>query len=127
MEMATNAVSWFEIPTQDFERAKAFYEEIFDYEMPVMDMPNIRMGILLHDREKGGIGGAIIKGEWQKPSSDGTVVYLNGGNDLSVVLARVPGAGGKVVAEKTAIEQDMGYFAVFRDSEGNTLGLFSLK
>ena len=34
MEMTRNAVSWFEIPTADFGRAKAFYSTIFDFEMP---------------------------------------------------------------------------------------------
>jgi len=125
--MEKNALSWFEIPTTDFERAKKFYEQIFSYEMPEMNMANVRMGILLHDREAGGVGGAIIKGEWSKPSAGGTIVYLNAGDDLTVVLNRVEKAGGKVMIPKTAIEPDMGFFAVFSDSEGNSVGLFSMK
>jgi predicted enzyme related to lactoylglutathione lyase len=123
--MEKNALSWFEIPADDFERAKKFYEAIFDFEMPEMNMPDLRMGILPHDREAGGIGGAIVKGEWSKPSSTGTVVYLNGGDDLSVVLDRVEKAGGKVMVPKSPIEPDMGFFAAFQDTEGNLVGLFS--
>lgn len=37
MEMTVNALNWFDIPVTDFERAKAFYNAIFDFEMP--DIP----------------------------------------------------------------------------------------
>ena len=122
--MEKNALSWFEIPADDFERAKEFYEAIFDYEMPETNLPDLRMGILPHDQEAGGVGGAIVKGG-SKPSSAGTIVYLNGGNDLSVVLDRVEQAGGKVMVPKSPIGADMGFFAAFQDTEGNLVGLFS--
>lgn len=125
--MDKNAVAWFEIPTADFERAKKFYQQIFSYEMPEMNMAAIRMGILPHLRDEGGVGGAIVKGEWSKPSQTGTIVYLSAGNDLSAVLNRVEKAGGKVMVPKSPIEPDMGFFAVFQDSEGNSVGLFSPK
>ena len=54
-------------------------------------------------------------------------MYLNGGEDLSVVLGRVEKSGGKVMVQKSPIEPDMGFFAVFHDSEGNSVGLFSPK
>ena len=60
MEMTKNAISWFEIPVQDFERAKTFYSAIFDYEMPEMPMEGFRMGILPHDRDGGGVGGGRL-------------------------------------------------------------------
>lgn len=123
--MDKNALSWFEIPTADFERAKKFYQHIYQFEMPEMNMGGMRMGILLHDRDAGGIGGAIVKGEWSKPAQGGTIVYLNAGDDLSTVLGRVEKAGGKVMVPKSPIEPDMGFFAVFQDSEGNSVGLFS--
>lgn len=126
MEMMHNAVSWFEIPTTDFERAKRFYSTIFDFEMPEMTFGPVRMGFLLHDREKGGIGGAIVhNSEFYRPHADGVKVYLNGGRDLSKVLDRVPGAGGEVVIPKRMISPEMGFMAMFKDSEGNTLALHS--
>lgn len=126
MEFTRHAISWFEIPVSDFERAKKFYETIFDYEMPVMDMGDIRMGILLYDRDNQGIGGAICQGEWYKPSGGtGVKVYLDGGKDLSVVLGRIAAAGGTVTLPKTLISADLGYMAFFNDSEGNNIGLFS--
>jgi len=127
METFKNAISWFEIPVSDFGRAKTFYQKIFDFEMPEMEMGPVRMGTLLHDQDGGGVGGAICFGEGYKPSGhDGPKVYLNAGNDLNTVLGRVEGAGGKLLVPKTEIAPGMGHFAFFNDSEGNVIGLYSM-
>ena len=126
MEFTKNAIGWFEIPVADFDRAKTFYSAIFDFEMPEMDMSGIRMGMLVFDRDNGGIGGAICHGEGYQPAgADGPKIYLDGGSDLDTVLQRVPGAGGQIILPKTEIAPDMGYFAFFSDSEGNVVGLYS--
>ncbi len=128
MELVKDAISWFEIPVSDFSRAKTFYQAIFDYEMPEMDMGPLKMGILLYDRDNGGVGGAICFGEGYKPSgANGPKAYLNGGKDLNTVLNRVTGAGGSIVLPKTEIAPEMGYMAFFTDSEGNVLGLHSME
>jgi len=127
MEMPKHAVQWFEIPVRDFARARKFYEAIFDYQMPEMEMGPTRMGILLHDQPGGGVGGAIVHSEGCEPSKQGTIVYLSGGNDLSVVLNRVAQAGGQVVVPKTAITPEHGFFGHFLDTEGNRVGLHSMK
>lgn len=127
METFKNAISWFEIPVGDFERAKTFYQKIFDYEMPEMEMGPLRMGILPHDRDGGGVGGAICLGEGYKPAHhDGPKVYLNAGDDLNVVLGKVASAGGKSILAKTEIAPGMGHYAFFSDSEGNVVGLYSM-
>jgi len=126
MEMTTNAISWVEIPVTDFERAKSFYSKIFDYEMPEMEMDSYKMGFLLSDQENGGVGGAIVQGEDCEPSKKGSKVYLNGGNDLTVVLNRVEAAGGKIIAPKTEITPEFGFFATFEDTEGNYISLHSM-
>ena len=73
-----------------------------------------------------GIGGAIVKGEGYIPSHEGSVVYLNGGEDLSAVLDKVEGAGGKILRPKTGIGEN-GFIAFFNDTEGNKVGLHSMK
>ena len=124
--MQKNAVSWFEIPVKNFETAKNFYRTIFDFDMPEMQMGPNHMGILLHDRDSG-VGGAIVSGEWYEPSASGTLVYLSANPDLSVVLDRVEAAGGTVLVPKTNIGEKMGYFAIFKDVEGNRVGLHSME
>ena len=44
MEMLDNAITWFEIPVTDFERAKKFYSTIYDYQMPDTMVGSVRHG-----------------------------------------------------------------------------------
>jgi predicted enzyme related to lactoylglutathione lyase len=74
-----------------------------------------------------GVGGAIVYGNGYKPSADGTVVYLNAGEDLNIILNRVVPAGGKAVTPKILITEEIGYSAFFIDTEGNRVGLHSAK
>ncbi|RYY14298.1 MAG: VOC family protein [Chitinophagaceae bacterium] len=124
--MSTHALNWVEIPVLDFDRAKTFFSRIFDYEMPESTMGDQRLGFLLYDMQSRGVGGAIVKGEGYEPSLKGPKVYLNGGSDLNNVLNRVEAAGGKIVMPKTQITPQLGYFAVFTDTEGNELSLHSM-
>ncbi len=123
--MMKNAVSWFEIPVSDFERAKKFYSAIYDYQMQDQMMGDQRMGFLPFDMDSGGIGGAIIKGDGYDPSQHGVKLYLNGGDDLNTVLHRVEDAGGKIILPKTLITDEIGYYAIFKDTEGNYIHLHS--
>ncbi|CAI8348867.1 MAG: Uncharacterised protein [Owenweeksia sp. TMED14] len=93
--------------------------------MKVMEIGPEKMGILPSDPEQGGISGAIVFGKDYRPNADGIKVYLNGDRDLNDILGRVETAGGKVVQEKTQITPQIGYMAVFQDTEGNMINLHS--
>ncbi len=121
----TNAVNWFEIPVKDFNRAMTFYSTVLGEDVTEIPMPDMKYGVLPYDRDKNGIGGAIIETSLQKPSTEGTTIYLNGGENLSTPLARVEKAGGKVVMPKTKIGEN-GFMALFLDTEGNKLALHSM-
>jgi predicted enzyme related to lactoylglutathione lyase len=127
MVFNTHAINWFEIPVTDFDRAKKFYETIFDYQMPENQMGPAKMGFLLYDFKNGGRGGAIVHNpEFYTPSKNGTLVYLNCEPDLSGVLDKVAAAGGKVLQQKTEIGQNLGYWAIMEDTEGNRVALHSM-
>jgi uncharacterized protein len=117
-----NAINWFEIPANDFDRAVKFYSNIMDVEMQVSDANGMPYAMFPVQE---GVGGGIVKHEGFTPSDKGPLVYLNGGDDLNTVLAKVEGAGGKVEMEKTKINDDYGYFAIFHDTEGNRMALHS--
>lgn len=125
MEKMTNSINWVEIPVLNFDRAKKFYSRIYEYEMYEETIAGCRMGFLPMDRESQGVGGAIIQGHGYVPSSLGARVYLNGGQNLLNVLNRVEGAGGEIIVNKTKISDEIGYFAVFEDPEGNHVALHS--
>ncbi len=119
-------ISWFEIPTADFERGIQFYETVLGVTLKREDMGPMRMAMFPKSDEDR-VGGAVTYFEGgNPPGPTGTVVYLFAGDDLGVPLARVEAAGGQVLVPKTLITPEIGYFAVFKDSEGNHVGLFSM-
>ena len=73
-----------------------------------------------------GVGGSITKMKDIAPGAGGTIVYLNVEGDLDGVLRRIPAAGGAVVKPKFSIGEH-GFIALFKDTEGNCVGLHSLK
>mgnify|MGYP000355946340 CR=1 FL=1 len=83
-------------------------------------------GLFPHD-DKASVSGAIVCGMGMEPSKVGSLVYLNGGDDLAVALSKVGPAGGEVVLPKTHLGDDIGYIAHFIDSEGNRVGIHSMQ
>lgn len=116
-------ISIVEIPTMDFSRAVAFYQAILNISIEEIDMEGTQMGLFPGDGEA--VSVALIKGDEYKASKDGTIVYLNAGDDLKIVADKIEPAGGKVVVPKTEISPEIGFFAMFIDTEGNKLGLHS--
>ena len=118
-----NLISIVEIPITDFSRAVHFYQTILGITIEEVDMDGTQMGVLPSDGET--INVVLVKGADYKPTSDGAVLYLNAGNDLQPMLEKVSKNGGQIIVEKTQISPEMGFFALFMDTEGNKLGLHS--
>jgi predicted enzyme related to lactoylglutathione lyase len=126
MEQNSNALNWFEIPVADINRAKTFYNTIFDHEMVDMgEMMGLKMAGFPTDSGSGHVSGGLVEGPGYKPSSEGAVVYLNANPDMQTVLDRIEGAGGQVLMPKTQISPEIGSMAFFIDSEGNKVALHS--
>jgi len=123
-----HAISWFEIPATDIDRAQKFYETIFDMKMNAMDFGNTKMRAFPLDDPMEGIGGTLIdSGGFHKPSlTEGPMIYLNGNPDVNIVLGKVEKAGGKILTPKTEISPEYGFMAVFQDTEGNRIALHSV-
>lgn len=121
-----NTINWFEIPVKDFDRAKTFYAAVLGGDIQEMPHPAFRYGMLPCDMQNGGIGGGLVQGEGFEPSMFGALIYLNGGDDLSVALGKVEPAGGTILMPKTSIGPN-GFMAHFTDTEGNKVALHSMK
>jgi uncharacterized protein len=120
-----NAINWFEIPAQNFERAKKFYETVMEVKM-ILPFEGMKYGMFPADMENGGIGGGLVEEAGYEPAQTGALVYLNGGDDLSVPLSRVEAAGGKIIVPKTSLGPN-GFMAQFIDTEGNKIAFHSMK
>jgi uncharacterized protein len=123
-----NAISWFEIPTTEIDRAQKFYETIFGITMMPMDLPNIKMRMFPLDDMMTQVGGAIVdSGGFHKVSAtDGPLIYLNANPDVQNILDKVVAAGGSIMVPKTEISPEYGFMAVIADTEGNRIGLHSI-
>ncbi|MCU0444617.1 MAG: VOC family protein [Microscillaceae bacterium] len=122
---STNPVGWFDIHVADFDRAKKFYETVFN--LKLMDLP-IEWGkqaVFPFSPQSSNISGALVEKTDMKPNANNTVVYFET-EDCVSEESRIEQAGGKVVQAKTYIGE-FGYVSIFIDSEGNTVGLHSIK
>ncbi len=122
--MRTIKVGWFEIPVSNMDRAKAFYEQVFDTQIAIHNLDGTIMGWFPGQDASAGAPGSLMFHEQYKPSHDGTLVYLIC-EDLSEELGRVKLAGGIVLQEKTMISPEHGYMGLFQDSEGNRIAVHS--
>jgi len=123
-----HAISWFEIPAVDIDRAQKFYEALFNIELQPMDFGGTKMRMFPLDDPMEGIGGTLIESDgFHKPSlTDGPLIYLNGNPDVQIIIDRVVAAGGKILQPKTEISPEYGFMAIFQDTEGNRIALHSV-
>lgn len=124
MDNTTNSLNWFEIPANDIERSKRFYESILDIEMESQEMEGTKMAFFPWTPGSGKATGALAQGENHKPSMEGTIIYINAKPNMDNVLARVEEAGGKVLVPKMSIGEN-GNIAFIMDTEGNNIGIHS--
>lgn len=113
----------FEIPALDLSRAIDFYQSILDIKIEKIDIPQMQMGLFPTQEQMS--FGVIMQGEGYIPSSNGVTIYLDGGDDLQIILDKIEKKDGKILTPKTLHADESGYFAIFIDSEGNRLGLHS--
>jgi predicted enzyme related to lactoylglutathione lyase len=117
-----NTLNWFEIPTTDLTRATTFYENVLGVELRREDFAGTPMAIFAaRDPD---LAGALVRDARRKPSSDGALLYLNVNGRLDAVVDRIAKAGGEVLVPKMDIGEP-GFIALFRDTEGNVVGLHS--
>ncbi len=119
----SNAINWFELPAENFDRAVKFYNEVLGASLQPHQMGEAQMAFF--PTKDNGVGGCVVHGNGSKPNADGTLVYLNGGEDLADPLSRVEASGGKVVMPKTSIGEN-GFMAIFMDTEGNRVAFHSM-
>ncbi len=123
-----NPVCWFEIYVSDMARAQKFYESVFAVQLDDLDNPNdpsIKMKTFPGDMEKYGATGALVKMEGVPPGGNSVLVYFSC-EDCSIEEARVVSSGGRVEKTKFSIGEH-GFASLIVDTEGNMLGLHSLK
>ncbi len=120
----SNRIVHFEIPVDDQDRANAFYQDAFGWDItavPEVDYTSVATGPAGDQgpTEPGYINGGMFKREGPLTSPLLTVDVA----DIDAALSAIGGLGGSTVREKFAVG-DMGFAAYFTDTEGNVIGLW---
>ncbi|MBD3223188.1 MAG: VOC family protein [Caldithrix sp.] len=118
-----NPINWFEIPVIDLQRAKSFYEYIFNIELTLNEMGQLKMAWFPMHENAPGATGTLIKAKSYVPSQSGTLVYFSV-NDIEGTLQKIEQKEGTIINPKSSIGQH-GFVAHFTDCEGNRVALHS--
>jgi predicted enzyme related to lactoylglutathione lyase len=117
----------FEIPADDVERAKEFYGSIFGWDLQTVDMGNGTYTTItttpIDEQQRPTEPGAINGGMMQRSGDTSSPVITIQVDAIDEALKKVEAGGGSTIAPRTEIP-NMGAFAYFKDSEGNTMGLW---
>lgn len=119
--MKSDPIIWCEIYVQDMERAKSFYELVFQMKLEKLESPDLEMWAFPMTMGAPGASGALVKMEGVKSGGSGTVPYFHC-DEVADEEARVVPAGGQIFKPKMSIGQ-YGFMALITDTEGNTIGL----
>ncbi len=124
--MASNPIVWFEIYVQDLNRARKFYETVLATTLEKVEGDTDESMWMFPCKDNTmGAGGMIVKMEGVSPGCGGTLVYF-ACDDCAVEEGRVVASGGEIIKSKFSIAPH-GFIAIVKDTEGNPIGLHSMK
>ncbi len=114
------------------QRAVKFYKTVFNVKLEKVEMNypigKVEMAWFPFDNIPGSPGALIKNEKWIKPNLEGVLVYFTTpSGDLDKDLEKIEAYGGKVISTKHKISDEIGYVALFIDSEGNKIAMHSRK
>ena len=111
-------VTHFDISADNADRAIKFYETVFGWKFYKWDNPAMDYWLITTGEESPGINGGMgLKSEDSMPNINTINV-----DSLDTAIEAVKKNGGTIVAEKAAIPT-IGWYAAFKDTEGNMFGI----
>jgi uncharacterized protein len=110
-----------ELMSTDVGKSKSFYEELFDWELQDMSMPDMNYTII---KVGEGTGGGMMKNPMPGASSMWMPYVLV--DDLKAVTGKARSLGAKVLKDITEVP-NMGSFSVITDTTGAMFGLWESK
>ncbi len=108
----------FEIQCDDADRAVKFFQQVFGWEFEKWSGPMEYWLVKTGESSQPGIDGGLQKRE----DPPGTVCNIIDVPDIDEYVQRVADAGGTTITPKQAIP-GVGWFAYFKDTEGNVHGM----
>src|SRR3989442_15910493 len=118
--MRKNPAVWFEIYVQDTNRAKKFYESVFQGKLEQLNNPGLDMWAFPMEMTGSGAGGALVKMQGVPSGGNSTLVYF-GCEDCSVEEGRVTKSGGGIHKNKFSIGQQS-FISLVNQTSGKKFG-----
>ena len=110
----------FDLPADNVDRAKKFYEKLFEWKFNQVPMPTPFFLIETKDLNGNpGVGGGM--GERKLPEQS-TMNYI-GVPSVEEYISKVKKLGGNIIMQRTAVA-GWGYLAICVDTENNNFGLW---
>ena len=113
-----NGICHIEIPCKDMDKAGNFYKTVFGWE--ITPLPQMEYAMF---KPSDGPGGGFST-QAKIAGYPGVFIYIEV-EDIDATLKKIEENGGKTVKGKTQISPENGYFGIFLDIEGNSIGLWS--
>ena len=119
-----NPIKWIEFPVSDMNRAVAFYNAVFGYDLKIIDLGALLMAQFPGDNASAGASGALVYNPafYNSDSEKGPLVYLDCEN-VTDKLNLIEAHGGKTIIKEKQISPEYGSMGVALDSEGNRIAL----
>lgn len=112
-------ITHFDLPADDPERAKRFYEQLFKWKID--PVPNMDYYMIETKELDGGAG--VGGGMAARQGPEQRITNYIGVDSVDRYIARVEELGGKIVMPKQAVP-GWGYLAICMDTELNTFGIW---
>jgi predicted enzyme related to lactoylglutathione lyase len=113
----------FDIPVDDANRAQQFYKNVFGWDMKKVESqvePKVELWMCETEDKNGkkGITGGMMKRDTLPTVTNYILV-----NSIDEYISKINKSGGRVTVQRTEIP-NIGFYAMFLDSENNLFGLF---
>ncbi|WKY44622.1 VOC family protein [Eubacteriaceae bacterium ES2] len=113
-----SSIIHFELCADQPERAVKFYQEVFDWQISNFGGPEDYWLVTTHKENEPGINGAIKKRDQPTETTINTIEVAS----FDEFAKKIEAAGGTLLMPKQIIP-GVGYFAYFKDTEGNLFGM----
>jgi hypothetical protein len=116
-----HTICHLEIPTTDVKKSGEFYKKLFNWKIDY----GLGKDYATFDTGEGQLGGGLDRKDKIAHGNSNVIIYILV-DDINKMLAKAEKLGAKKVKEKIAIP-NVGWFGLFTDLDGNTIGLFTPK
>ncbi|MEO9533898.1 MAG: VOC family protein [Crocinitomicaceae bacterium] len=120
-----NLVNWFDINVSNLDKAKKFYETVFNIQLTDFPAEFGKQSGFPFDPKGMNITGALVEKENFAADNNNTIIYFDS-EDCIAEAERAVTAGGKIIKPKMSIGP-FGFVAILMDVDGNAIGLHSKK